>query len=312
MSKTVHLSISSSRAHRSTLRRSGFARRKGRTALLFLTPSLVILSVFVFYPMFEALRMSFTNDRFFGTSDFVGLENYARLLGDDRFWNALGNTALYAAVTAPVSVVLALVLALLLNLRLPGRQAFRTVIFLPYVVSLGIVSIAWAAMLDPQIGLLTSWFSSAGVSFGDGLRDPAWAMPAIIMVGVWRNVGFFMVMYLAGLQSIPRELLEAAQADGAKGFRLFWNVTWPLLANTTAFVFVVAAIFSFQVFDQIYVMTGGGPFFSTESLVMLIYGTGFRDYELGYAAAISWVLVLLVGVFSLLQMRYFSKRAVQY
>jgi len=273
---------------------------------------MMILGVFVFWPIIDALRTSFTDESFFGSSTWVGLENYVRMAGDERFWNALRNTALYTVVTAPVSVVIALALAVLLNQRIPGRTAFRAVLFFPWVASLGIASIAWAALLDPQIGMLTSWFSAIGISVGDGLRSTTWAMPAVMFVGIWRNVGFFMVMYLAGLQQIPGEFREAALLDGASSFQRFRHVTLPLLSNTTMFVVIIAAIFSFQAFDQIYVMTGGGPYFSTETLVMLIYSSAFRNYDLGYATAVSWVLVLIVLTLSLFQMRYFNKRVVQY
>jgi ABC-type sugar transport system permease subunit len=134
----------------------------------------------------------------------------------------------------------------------------------------------------------------------------------VILVGVWKNVGFYMVMYLAALQSIPHEVKEAAEIDGARGWRRFRHVTWPLLANTNMFVFIIATIFAFQAFDQIYVMTGGGPFFKTETLVMEIYRLGFREFQMGYASAISWVLVAIVLALSLVQAGYFSRRAVRY
>ncbi|TDC48037.1 sugar ABC transporter permease [Jiangella ureilytica] len=293
-------------------RRSSIERRRTRAALLFLLPAFSVLGVFVFWPMISALITSFTNDRYLDTVDWVGFANYQRLLDDDRFWTALENTAVYTLVTAPVSVLLALGLALLLNQRLPARGLLRAAIFLPWVISLGISAIAWSALIDPQIGMLTSWLSSLGISIGDGLRDPSVAMPAVMLVGIWRNVGFFMVMYLAGLQQIPQHLKEAALLDGASSAQRFRHVTWPLLANTTMFVVVIAAIFAFQAFDQIYVMTGGGPFFQTETLVMLIYGTAVLDYDLGYATAISWVLVAIVLTLSLAQVRFFGKRAVEY
>lgn len=287
-------------------------RRRNRAALGFLAPALIILSIFVVYPMFESLRLSFTDARIIGPADWVGVENYLTLATDERFLNAFGNTALYTIVTAPVAVGIALGLAVLLNRQLPARGFFRAVIFFPFVASLSIVSIAWAFLLDPQVGTLAAWLSEVGLPIGNGVRDPAWAMPAVMLVGIWRNVGFFMVMYLAGLQSIPRDVYEAASIDGATGWKQFRSITWPLLSNTTFFVVVMAAIFSFQAFDQMYVMTSGGPFFRTETLVMLIYSTGFKDYDIGYASAISWALVLVVLAFSLGQMKFFSKRTVQY
>jgi len=253
-----------------------------------------------------------TDDSGFGEAKFIGIDNYRNVLQDTRFLNALGNTFRYALFTAPISVAIALGLALLLNRRLPFRGAFRAAIFLPFVASLGIISIAWASMLDPQIGLIAAGLSQLGIPMGNGIRDPSLAMPAVIVVGVWRNVGFFMVLYLAGLQSIPADVKDAATVDGAGPIRTFTSVTWPLLANTTLFVSIIAVIFSLQAFDQIFVMTAGGPFFKTETLVLLIFNTGIGQYQIGYASAISWILVLIVLAISLVQLRIFKNRTVQY
>jgi multiple sugar transport system permease protein len=292
-------------------RRGSAGRSRILVPLAFLAPSVTILAIFVVWPMIDALLTSFTNSMVFGVSQWIGLDNYTKMIADEAFLNALGNTVYYTAVTTPVSIALALGAALLLNQQIPARGFFRAVIFLPFVVSLSIISIAWAFLLDPDVGLVTGWLSAIGIDTGNGVRDPTWAMPAVILVGVWRNVGFFMVMYLAGLQSIPRELYEAAVVDGTSAMQRFRYVTWPMLANTTMFVFIIAAIFSFQAFDQIYVMTNGGPFFVTETLVMLIYRIGFQQFQMGYASAISWALVMIVLAFSLLQMWYFNRRVVR-
>lgn len=297
---------------RSVRRRTNLERRRTVTALSFLAPALLILVVFVLYPMVRALQGSFTDASLAGASSWVGLDNYRELLHDKRFHGDLRNTLVYAVVTTLVSVALALGAALLLNRRIAGRGFFRAAIFFPFVASLGVVSIAWGFLLDPQVGIVAATLERVGLSIGDGVRDPSWALPAVILVGIWRNVGFFMVMYLAGLQSIPKELREAARVDGAGAWKQFRYITWPLLSNTTMFVVMIAAIFSFQAFDQAYVMTNGGPYFKSETLVMLIYSTGFQDYRLGYASAMSWVLVALILVVSLIQMRFFNRRAVRY
>jgi len=276
-------------------------------------PSIVILGVFVVYPMTQALYLSFTDYDVLNPARFVGLDNYSRLVGDGDFRNALLNTLYYAVVTTPVSVALALLFAVLLNMKLPLRGFARTAIFMPVVLGLAVVAIAWSFLLDPDIGLISCWLGEIGIGTGQGwLRDPDLAMPAVMLVGVWKNVGFYMVIYLAGLQSIPRDLYEAARIDGASAWQQFRKVTWPLLANQTMLVTILAAIATLQAFDQIFVMTGGGPFFQTETLVMLIYRSGFEHFEFGYAAAISWVLVLLILVLSLLQLLYFRRRAVRY
>jgi len=287
--------------------------RQAFTAWMFIAPAGVIIAIFVFWTLFESLKTSFTDDSGFGSANWVGLANYVALLSDPRFLNALANTLVYAAVVVPVSIIVALGLAVLLNRpNLPFRGFFRVAVFLPFVTSLGISSMAWWAMLNPHAGIIPAWFEVFGLSLGNGIQDPALAMLFVMIVGVWRDVGFFMVMYLGGLQSIPKELRESAQIDGASPWKSFWNITWPLLANTTMFVGIMALVFAFQAFDQIYIMTGGGPFFRTETLVLYIFSTAVERYQLGYASAISWVLVLLVFVVSLFQVGYFSKRTVQY
>jgi multiple sugar transport system permease protein len=309
----------------SQLRRSGlvarvsypFATRSRRRRLLiaytFMLPSLIVMAVFMFYPLIWAAVLSLTNYSFFGASKFIGLGNYTHLVHDPQFWGDLWNTIYYAAVTTPVSVVLALGLALLLNRRgLPARGLLRAAIFLPAVVSLAVAAIPFRLLFTPSIGLITYWLAALGFHTTDWLDSTTWAMPAVIIVGIWKNVGFYMVIYIAGLQTIPPEYYEAARIDGASGWQRFRSITVPLLSNTTMFVTIISLIASFQAFDQIFVMTQGGPAFSTETLVMLIYRQGFQNFQMGYASAIGYVLVLIILVFSLLQMRYFNRRAIHY
>jgi ABC-type sugar transport system permease subunit len=287
--------------------------RQARAAWLFLTPSLAVLAVFVVWPMFQAGYLSFTSYNLVQAAHWAGLGNYRQMLHDPQVWNALKNTLVYAAVSTPVSVLLALALALFLNRAMALRGFLRSAVFLPFVVSLGVVSIAWSFLLDPNIGLLTDWLSHLGITTRQGyLQDPSTAMYAVIAVGIWKNVGFYMIMYLAGLQSIPGELYDAARADGANAWQRLRNVTWPLLANQTMLITIMAAIGTLQAFDQIYVMTHGGPFFQTETLVMFTYRVGFENNQFGYAAAVSWVLLLLVFVLSMVQFTYFRKRVVTF
>jgi multiple sugar transport system permease protein len=288
-------------------------RRRILVAYTFMLPSLAVMGVFMFYPLIRAAILSFTNYSVFGVAKYVGLANYTTLLQSHQFWGDLGNTVYYAAVTTPVSLALALALALLLNRRgLPGRGVLRAAIFLPAVVSLAVAAIPFRLMFTPSIGLITYWLGSIGVHSTDWLDSTTLAMPAVIIVGIWKDVGFYMVIYIAGLQTIPPEFYEAARIDGASAWQRFRNITWPLLSNTTMFVTIIALIASFQAFDQIFVMTQGGPAFSTETLVMLIYRQGFQNFQMGYASAIGYVLVLIILIFSLFQMRYFNRRAIRY
>jgi multiple sugar transport system permease protein len=286
--------------------------RRSLSAYTFIAPSVIVLGVFMVWPMVWSLRTSFYEASQFAPPTFAGLGNYRKLLSDATFRGDLVNTLVYAAVVTPVTVVLALVFALMLHRRLRGRSFFRAAIFLPAVLSLGVMGIAWDFVLDPNIGLLPRWLAHAGMSLGNGVNDPTWAMAYVMFVGVWKNTGFYMVMYLAGLGTIPAEFYEAAAIDGASPWARFRHITWPLLSNTTLFVFVIAAIASLQAFDQIFVMTNGGPFFKTETLVFLVFRKGFSDFEFGYASAVAWVLVLMVFLVSIVQNFYFGRRQVRY
>lgn len=287
--------------------------RKTTAAWLFLAPSLLILAAFLVYPMIQAGYLSFTDYNLIRPAKWIGLQNYSRMFSDPAFWNAFTNTVIYAVVVTPVTIALALALAIFVNRSFRGRAFVRTSVFLPFIVSLGIIAIAWSFLLDSNIGLLSYWLSKIGIVSKEGmLSNPKWALIAVMAVGVWKNVGFYMVMYLAGLQSIPQDLREASTLDGVGPWQRFRNVTLPLLSNQTMLVSIMALVTSLQAFDQIYVMTHGGPFFKTETLVMLIYREGFQNLQFGYGAAISWVLVIFVFVLSFLQFGYFQRRQVRY
>lgn len=283
----------------------------GRRAAIvgFLAPAMIILTAFVAWPMFSALQLSFTDASGFGEPTFVGLDNYARVFTDADIVRSMGNTALYAALFTPAAIIVALALALMINSpRLPFAGFFRSTLFLPFIVSLAVAAFAWSYLLDPQIGLLNYWLQGLGIRIGNVLQDPTLAMPTVALVAVWKSFGFYMVIFLAGLQDIPSSIYEAAQLDGAVGWKRFTQITLPMLSNTTVFVAIVALIAALQAFDQIYVLTGGGPFQSTETIVLQIYQSGFRDLELGFASAVSYVLLVITLVLSLLQFLFFGRR----
>lgn len=292
---------------RSSARRGG--SRRELTALAFLAPALVILGAFVAWPMLEALRLSFTDASGFGRVSFVGFENYVRVFTDPDILSAVLNTLLYTVLFTPTAIVVALVLALLLNdPRLPLRSFFRTALFLPFVVSLAVAAFAWGYLIDPQVGLLNHWLSGAGIRLGNVLQDPVLAMPAVVLVAVWKNVGFYLVIFLAGLQDIPGVLYEAARVDGAGPWRRFRDITLPMLSNTLAFVVIFAMIAALQAFDQIYVLTGGGPYGHTQTVVMEVYQSGFRRLELGFGSALSYVLLAATLLLSIVQFVFFGRR----
>lgn len=279
-------------------------RRIDLKALAFLGPGMLILLVFVFYPTGYALWISFTDASGFGEPSFVGLQNYLAILEDQDALASIVNTVRYAVLYGPAVIVVAIAVALLLNRTdLLGRSTVRTMIFLPFIISMAVAALAWGFILDPNIGILPYWLSRVGLTLPPLLNSTTWAMPTVAFVAVWKNFGYFMVIFLAGLQNIPRQLYEAASIDGAGAWRQFLSVTLPGLRPTMTYVIVLAANGAFQAFDQIYILTKGGPFRSTETLVYRIYTEGFSNFELGTAAALSFVLLaitLVVGVAQLM------------
>jgi multiple sugar transport system permease protein len=287
---------------------TGCARRRRRretwTAYLFLAPGLALFAAFRVYPLLEGLRLSFTNARLGrATAAFVGLDNYVRLLDDTRFHVSLTNTAFYTlASTIPILIV-PLGLALALN-RGALRTVLRGVFFFPFTLSVVTVGLAWLWLLDPVIGPFNYYLRTLGVPTRSWLADPHTAMWAIILTTVWWLTGYYLVVYLAGLQDIPRDLYEAAALDGASGWRSFWAITLPLLRPVLLFVVVTHVIGSFQLFGQVFVLTGGGPGDATRTVVQHLFETAFQNFfQFGAASAMAWVLFAVILLFSVLQFR---------
>ncbi|MGN9757298.1 carbohydrate ABC transporter permease [Streptomyces sp. SD31] len=280
-------------------------RRESLTALGMATPAVVLLIVFVVVPLALTFALAFTDARLVSPTParFVGLRNFTRLFEDPVFFKSLRNTVYFTAVVVPLQAGLALVLALLVNAKVRGVNFFRTVYFLPVVTSMVVVSLLWT-FLYRQDGLVNHILSA--LTFGhvegrDWLGDPATAMPSIILMSVWQGVGFHMIIWLAGLQTIPAELYEAADLDGATRWHRFRHVTWPGLRATRTFVLVTITIQAFGLFTQINVMTEGGPLDSTTTVVYQAVRTGYEQQQTAYAAAISLVFFVLVLTVSLVQ-----------
>ncbi|HEY0117270.1 MAG TPA: sugar ABC transporter permease [Cellulomonas sp.] len=289
--------------------RGGAQRRTGRMAIAFMLPALVILAAFVFWPVLSALRLSFTDSSGFGAEHYIGFRNYVEIFTTPRILGTLGVTALYAVMFTPTTIAAALALALLLTRKtLWARGFFRTAFFLPFIISMAVAAFAWEYLLDPQIGLLNYWLRSVGIRLGNVLQDPSLALPTVVLVAVWKSFGFYMVIFIAGLQDIPGDLYEAARIDGANAWQRFVHITVPQLSTTLAFVVVFALIAALQAFDQIYVLTGGGPYRHTQTMVIEIYQSGFKKLDIGLASAISYVLLVITLVLSLIQFRFFNRR----
>ncbi|MFI3622629.1 carbohydrate ABC transporter permease [Vagococcus fluvialis] len=270
--------------------------------LFFLLPSLLGFTLFIIYPIFYSLGVSFTNWDLINAKEFIGFGNYSRLLSDPQFWNSLKNTFYFIIGYLPSVMIIGLLIALLLNSKLKMKVLFRGIYFLPVVTSWVAVSLVWKWLFNPKFGLINYFIEMIGISGPSWLNDPKTAMIAIIITSVWKDIGFIMVLYLGGLQNISTSLYEAAGIDGASKFQQFWKITLPMLKPTTFFVSMISLINSFQVFDQVNIMTEGGPGDSTTVLVQNIYNSAFKYSEMGYAAAMSWVLFLIILIVSLVQM----------
>lgn len=277
---------------------------QGRAAWLFLAPALLVLGATFFLPIVASLVLSFTDFDIYAVArldnvQVVGPRNYVTLLSSSLFWLALRNTFYFVLVGGPLSLLAALGAALLVNARLARFKGFfRTIYFAPFVTTLVAVAIVWRYLYHPTYGLLNYALGGLGIGPVDWLGTPRWAMPAIIVMAVWKSFGYNMLILIAGLQAIPDELYEAAVLDGAGAWRRFRHVTLPMLAPTMLFVGLVTMIGYFQVFAEPYVMTQGGPLRSTTTMVLLMYEEGFRWWRMGYAAAIAFVLfvVILAGM----------------
>jgi len=274
--------------------RSIRSRQKYLALAVLLLPSLLGMFTFLMLPIASSFVLSFSSWDLIGDIEWVGLANYAKALGDPAVLGALRNTLAFILGYLPAVVVLALGLALLLNRKLRGRTFFRAVYFVPVVTSWVAVSLIWKWLLNPQYGLVNFALGLIGIDGPGWLFDPAWAMAGIVITTVWKDIGFVTVIYLAGLQDIPEHLYEAASLDGATPWQRFWQITFPMLMPTTFFVTTISLISSFQVFDQVYVMTGGGPAGATSVMVELIYKNAFSYFQMGYASTISWILFAII------------------
>ena len=283
----------------------GVARRI-MVGYLFLLPSLAVIGVFMLWPIVQIVWYSLHQWSFVATDHpFVGADNYSQMIGDSRFWGDLRNTALFTAGVVPASVLLPLPVAVALHRKLRGRALLRAAYFLPAVSSYAIVAIVWSLLLQPDIGLLSYYSRLAHLPAADWLHSTTWALPAVMLVGVWKTFGFNLVILLTGIQNIPEGYYEAAQIDGAGAVARFFRITLPLLRPTLLFVTVTSMIASFQIFDPVFVMTSGGPLFSTETLVSYIYHEGFQLFDMGYAATLACVLFLVVLAVTVVQLKVF-------
>ncbi|MBX3064767.1 MAG: sugar ABC transporter permease [Anaerolineae bacterium] len=273
-------------------------------AIIALAPAVLVFGIFNIYPLLNTAFLSlFKWDGLSAEKLFVGLDNFRNLLTSDVLWNSLRATTGYTIGVTIVCVPLALIVAVLLNTGVRFQSLYRTMYFLPVVTATVAVAVVWRYMLDPGSGYLNVFLRQIGIVAPSWLRSTTWAMPAVIMVGVWKRLGFNLVVYLAALQSIPREYYEAAQVDGAGRWDLFRRITVPLITPTTALLTVLSIIDGFLLFDQVYVMTNGGPAGATDVVGLLLYRQAFRYFDLGSASATAVIVFVIVAALTLLQWR---------
>ncbi|MEU8283900.1 sugar ABC transporter permease [Micromonospora sp. NPDC048905] len=275
----------------------------------FILPNFLGFAALTLLPVVVLFYVAFTNWNVFGVAEWTGTANFRRMWDDTSFWTALRNTVYYAVFHIPLTLGAALGLALLLNRKLRGVGFFRTIAFFPYITSIVAIAVVWNQLFSPEYGPINALLGAVGVDDPPGWTASAtWSMPAVIIVGTWRYMGYYMLLFLAGLQTIPAQLYEAAETDGASPWQRFVHVTLPGLRTTTFFVTVLLTIESFKVFDLILVMTGGGPGQSTLVLSQYIYQKGFEENQFGYASAVSIVLFAICFGITVIQFMVNKRR----
>ena len=304
--------VTTTSTRRSLRRRLGLGNRGGLAGYIFVAPSIFFIILFVIVPIFGALYYSLTDYDLMQAPRFAGLNNYVRMLDDNRYPHAVANTLYFAFGTVPTGIVTSLLLAVLINRQIRGIYTFRALFYMPVVSSFVSVALIWLWLYEPQFGLLNDIFEGLGLPRMKWLRSAQTSMLSIIIMSVWKNMGLNMVIYLAGLQGIPPHLYEAAEIDGAGRISTFFRITLPLLAPTTFFVVIVYFIGALQMFVQVFIMTTGdpgnvaargGPLDSTVTVVVLIYDNAFAYLKMGYAAAMSFVLFIVIGIITLINVR---------
>lgn len=307
-------------------RRSGDIRR----AILFILPTYLVISLFIIIPIFFAFYISFNRWNLLGSMQYVGLDNYRKLLQSKEFWIALVNTFYYSLITVPAGIFISLILALLLNTKIRGLAVYRAAYFMPVMTSVVASAFIWQWIFQSQNGILNhmleylgleplSWLNEPrgiltvilapmGVSVPRWLGGPSVTLIAISIMSIWKNVGYYMIIFLAGLQNIPRTFYEAAQIDGAGPVKRFFAITIPILSPTSFFVLIMSVIVSFQVFEQVAVTTQGGPLNTSLVLVYFIYQHAFKFFEVGYASASAYALFIIVLVLTYFQVRTIGRR----
>lgn len=289
---------------KSNSQKSGLQKKEWLAGYLFILPNFIGFLIFIALPVLVGFFISFTDYNGFNQCNFVGLSNYTKMFQDTFFQTALWNNIIFTITSVPLTLLVALLLALALNKKIFMGEFFKTVYFFPTITSMVAVGIVWSMIFNPSKGPVNQFLMGIGIeNVPKWLASSSTAMMTIVFVTVWKNAGYYMIMFLGGLKSIPEQLYEAAQIDGANAWERFWHVTWPMLSPTTFMVTILCVISSFQVFDIINIMTEGGPGRSTNVLVYRIYQEGFENLRFGYASAMAYFLFLIIIVITVIQFK---------
>lgn len=286
-------------------------RRDALIGWLFLTPEFIGILVLGLFPLLFSLYLSFTDWNLVGglsSINFVGLDNFKTLFTDEKFYMALKNNALFTLITVPVGMILALILSVCIHSKVYGKEYFKVAFFIPYISSIVALGAVWSALYHPSQGPINRFLISMGMMDPPKwLADTQFSLIAIMIITIWAGIGYQIIIFIAGLSNIPDEMYEAADIDGASRIKQFFHITLPLLGPTISFLFITLLMSSFKVFDLIAFLTNGGPNDSSTVLVYLIYEEGFRNFRMGYASAISWVLFLIVGIITMITWKIQNK-----
>lgn len=302
--------------------RKGFLYELGKQkySYLFIAPTVMLFLVFVFIPVISSLFLSFTRYNIVTQPKWVGLDNYRQIFFHDlRFWKALRNTAVYVLGVVPIGIWISLLLAVAIDQKIRFKNFYKTVFFMPVVTSVIAISVIWKWLFaGEKYGLINYWLMRLGLNPIDWVMSPTWTLPAIMIMSIWAGLGYNMILLLAGLQTIPSVLYEAADIDGAGSWQKFWHITLPLLRPTLLFVLIMSVVNSFQVFEQVYIMTGGtgegvgGVLDCALTLVAYLYEKGFERFEMGYASAIAYILFGFIFIVTLINLKVVRSQKFEY
>ena len=289
---------------------------KQKISYFFILPSLIIFSIFVLIPIVTSLYLSFTEYNVLHSPKWVGLKNYSDIVfNDPRFWKSIRNTAIYVFGTVPIGIVISLMLAVFIDQKIRFKNLFKTIFFVPSVTSVVAISVIWKWLYaGGKYGLINHFLIRIGFPPVDWLMNVNWTLPAIMIMSIWGGLGYNMIIFLAGLQGVPQAFYDAADVDGANFWGKFWNVTLPLLAPTMLFVTIMSFIASFQVFDQVYIMTGGsegavgGVLDCALTIVAYLYDSGFQRFKMGYASALAYIIFVIIFAVTLISLRFMKKK----